>query len=136
MSQISRGLQRMAIVHFIIIETQYDADHTFSLFLQSEWSFALNFSTKALDFSISILFGSPEHKVLMVSSFPSCVCLVRQQMLKQHLPSSVNSAGIVLHKVLPKLFKELSSMQSSGCHGNRKKKLFQTVRHTALLLIV
>jgi hypothetical protein len=28
-----------------------------------------------------------------------------------------------LHEALAKLFKEINSMQNSGCHGNRKEKL-------------
>jgi hypothetical protein len=31
--------------------------------------------------------------------------------------------GSSLHENQPKLFKELNSMQNSGCHGNQKKKL-------------
>ena len=80
-------------------------------------------------------FSSPEHNVLRasycdlsLSGIHLSVCpSVREQLLKK---SSLKAANrfqwkfTSLSDALSEYFKNFNSMKNSGCHGNRKKKIF------------
>ena len=81
---------------------------------------------------IEFLFSSPEHYVLRVSYCDRSLSGVRPSvnnylkillLWNRSTDFSETSQKLSLGDALSKYFKDLNSMENSGCHGNREKKL-------------